>query len=635
MPGFVPFTREEMDETIPERFARQARLHASRPAIVTRRAARTYAALDRASNQIAHAVLREIGAGAHSVAVLLDSDVEMAEAFLGLLKAGKRYVPIDPGLPRARAAIILADSEARLLLTGGAYLGRAAELASSGVRMVDLGALDPTLPESRPETSVPLDAHTWIVYTSGSSGQPKGLLQTHENLMQYLRTYTNAFRLSPEDRLTSLFTLAVNGGLHDLLISLSTGGCFCPWHPGRDGVAGAGGWLREQGATILSAVPTVFRHVTAALGAAETFPRVRLVRLWGEPSYRRDFEAFRRHFPEGSRLVNRLGSSETGPLRWIFLDRHASFPGNRVPVGWDAPDVQTLLLDDNGRPVPLGEVGEVVARSRYLSPGYWRRPEQTAAAFSVDADDPGLRRYRTGDTGRLLADSNLIPMGRKDHQVKIRGHRVEVDEIEQALLRHPDVREAVVVGAPDAHGEEVRLTGYVVPRSMPPPTVTALHRALAVALPASMIPSAFVFLDALPQAQNGKVNRRALPPPGTGRPDLDAPFRAGAGEVERAVAEIWQDVLGLQAVGVDDPFLELGGDSLQAMQVLARVLAAFRVEIALSALLSAPTVADMARLIAEARQAGRRSPSPPADALEDRLAALPPDEVRRLLEEMD
>ena len=516
-----------MHESLAARFARIAAGHRDRPAIVTTRATRTYGELDATSARIAHALLAAGGPGVESVAVLLDGDVEAAETFVGAFRAGKRYVPIDPRLPDARAATILEDCQARIVLTDAVHLPRAVALAPAGVHVADVTALDRAWPDTLPPAAIDPDTDVWIVYTSGSTGQPKGLVQTHRNLMQYLWVYASGFRMTPEDRLTSLFSLAVNGGLHDLLISLSTGGSFCPWHPARDGVAGVGAWLRAQRSTVYSSVPTVFRNVTAAFAPGERMPDVRLVRLWGEASHRRDFEAFCRHFPN-ARLVNRLGSSETGPLRWIFLDHASTFEGNRVPVGWNAPDVEVLLVDADGREVAPGEIGELVARSRYLSPGYWRRPSLTAAAFSVDPDDPALRRYRTGDLARMLPDGNCVPMGRKDSQVKIRGHRVELDEIEQALLRHPGVSEAVVTGVAD-DADEVRLVAYVVPRPGTPPTVTSLRRALAAVLPTAMMPTAFVQLATLPQAPNGKVNRRALPRPGTARPDLEAAYRDAGG----------------------------------------------------------------------------------------------------------
>jgi len=595
--GFEPFPAEAAAESIVARFARIARRYPERPALRTRRGARSYAELDRATAAVAGALLACRGAGPESVVTFLDSDVAAAEAFVGILRAGKRYVPIEPRLPDARVAAIIADAEAGVALTDTPHRDRLARAAPPGLTIVELDAPDDrTAPDAVAEPSVALDAHAWIVYTSGSTGQPKGVLQTHGNLMQYLRTYTNAFRMSPNDRLASLFTLSVNGGLHDLLIALGTGACFHGWDPSRDGVADVGRWLRGERATIYSSVPTVFRHVVASLAEGEHFPDVRLVRLWGEASYRRDFEAYRRHFSDASRLVNRIGSSETGPVRWIFLSRTDEAPSHSVPVGWDAPGVRTELVDETGRPVALGEVGEIVAASRDLSPGYWHRPDATGHAFSDDPDEPGVRRYRTGDLGRLTPDGNCVPMGRKDSQVKVRGHRVEIDEIEQALLRHPGVAEAVVIGVRDAD-DETRLVAYIVPRPGPAPTVTSLRQWLAAALPAAMLPTAFVALPALPQAQNGKVNRRGLPAPGRGRPAMDVAYREPADHLERLVAGVWREVLALDAIGADDDFLDLGGDSLRAMRVMARLQAELRDDVPLGDLLGAATVAGMVRLI--------------------------------------
>ena len=597
VPGFVALTAADASQPIASRFARMVARHGDRPALVSHRARRTYAELDRASARIARAVLASRGPASESVVAFLDSDVPAAEAFLGVVRAGKRFVPIEPRLPDARAAIILEDSEAALALTDAVHRDRLARLAPAGVRVLDLDALGGSADASiAAEPAVSLDAHAWIVYTSGSTGQPKGVLQSHGNLMEYLRVYADGFRISPTDRLASLFTAATNGGLQDLVTALGTGACLCMWDPARDGLAGLGPWLRAVRATYYHSVPTIFREFAASLDAAERFPDVRLVRLGGEPSYRHDFDIFRRHFVDPCRLVHRLGSSETGALLWVFLSRSADVDGHPLPVGWDAPGVRTELLDEEDRPVAAGDVGEIVVRSRFLSPGYWRRPAETATAFADDPHEPGGRLFRTGDLGRILPDGSCVVLGRKDSQVKVRGHRVELEEIEQALLRHPQVRDTVVVGARGAE-DETLLIAYVVPRPGPAPTVTSLRKALAAALPAAMIPSAFVALAALPQAQNGKVNRRALPPAGTGRPLVDALYREPGDDVERLVAGIWREVLELDAVGADDPFLELGGDSLRAMRVIARLRQAARVEIPLGDLLGAATIADLAGVL--------------------------------------
>jgi acyl carrier protein len=235
-------------------------------------------------------------------------------------------------------------------------------------------------------------------------------------------------------------------------------------------------------------------------------------------------------------------------------------------------------------------------RSRYLSPGYWRRPDLTQEAFLPDPAGTEARVYRTGDLGRMLPDGCLVHLGRNDFQVKVRGHRIEPGEIETALIGHPAVQDAVVAVRQDRHGD-TRLVAYLAVTSAPGPTVSELRRFLAELVPDYMVPAAFVCLDALPLTPNGKVDRRALPEPGTGRQALDTPFVAPTTAVEQTLAGIWAEVLDLDRVGIHDRFLDLGGDSLLASRVLARIPAAFGVEPPMRELLAASTVAEMAMVL--------------------------------------
>ena len=279
-------------------------------------------------------------------------------------------------------------------------------------------------------------------------------------------------------------------------------------------------------------------------------------------------------------------------IRQLFVDGETALPESRVPAGYPIPDREVLLLDGDGRPVALGETGEIVLRSRYLALGYWRRPDLTEEAFAPDPSGGGRRLYRTGDLGVATADGCLTHLGRQDFQVKIRGHRIETAEIELALLELRNVREAVVT-ARAGRADEPELVAYVVPASAPAPAAAELRAELAARLPDYMMPSAFVALVALPLTETGKVNRLALPAPGRARP-LSSPPASPRTAVERALAEIWQDVLQLDAVGIHDDFLHLGGDSLLASKILARVERAFGVELQPSALLRAATIAEMA-----------------------------------------
>jgi len=276
-----------------------------------------------------------------------------------------------------------------------------------------------------------------------------------------------------------------------------------------------------------------------------------------------------------------------------FLDEDTPIAGHVLPVGYPAEDKEILLLDEDGAEVGGDAVGEIAVRSRYLSPGYWRRPDLTAAAFRPDPAGGPARIYRTGDLGRRLPDGCLLHLGRQDFQVKIRGFRVEVAEVEGALLSLPQVREAVVVAREDRPGER-RLVAYLVPTARPAPTVSALRQALAATVPDYMVPAAFVVVDTLPKTPGGKVDRRALPAPGRARPALDQPLVAPRTPVEAAVGAIWQEVLGLDEIGLHDNFFDLGGHSLAVGQVLARVTETFHVDLPVRILFEAPTVNGLA-----------------------------------------
>ena len=382
---------------------------------------------------------------------------------LAIFKLGRLYVPIDSRCPVPRGAFMLDDVAARIVLTEKRYEDRARQMAGPQRVVLSVDAIAADLPIGNPGVPVSVDSPLWVMYTSGSTGQPKGVVQTHRNLLHYVRNYANGLRLAKGDRLLTLMQLTVNGGCHDALMTWLTGGTLQLWSVRDDGLQPLPEWMTTQQTTILSAAPTVFRHLVAELAPDFRFATVRMLKLWAEPCYRRDFDAFCRHFRDDAVLVNRLGSNEQGSTQWYFLRKDTQFDGNDVPVGYPTEDNAVRLVDDDGNEVPNGEIGEIVACSRYLSPGYWKRDELTRAAFSRDGADPALRTYRTGDIGYRRADGCLVCVGRKDSQVKIRGYRVETAEIERVLLTHPGVAEAVVIGRADARGPgEKRLVAYFV-----------------------------------------------------------------------------------------------------------------------------------------------------------------------------
>ena len=455
-----------------------------------------------------------------------------------------------------------------------------------------MDAIDARLSDADLGLPIPPDSAASITYTSGSTGQPKGVIHSHRSTL-HRRMAARRFRIGTDDRVA-----AVGSAGTDNFRALLNGASSFPWNVKEEGFANLASWLREERITVYHSVPSVFRDFVATLTSADRFPDLRLIILRGETLYRRDVELYKTHLPAHCLLVNELGSTETRTIAQFVIDRDTEVTDSIVPVGHVLQDKTVLILDEDGREAEGGQVGEIAVRSRYLSPGYWRQPDLTRAKFLLDPSGGDERTYLTGDLGRVLGDGRLVHLGRKDSQVKIRAQRIELAEIDAALRHLPGVREAVVVAREDRPGDK-RLVAYVVAAEPPGPTVTALRRALADTLPDHMIPPAFVTVNRLPLTPSGKVDRLRLPAPGRTRPRLDAPLVASRTPLEQALADIWRDALGLDAVGIRDSFLDLGGDSLLATQIVSRVRATLQVDLPLRALFESPTVEDMALVIVE------------------------------------
>ncbi len=614
--SFIEFTRDEVEQAIAGRFEKIARLHPYRLAVKTRKRALTYDDLNQAANRVAHALIERRGEANEPIALLLENDASMIAAILGVLKAGKMYVPLDISHPRASIAYILEDSEAGVIATNNRNLPLARELAHSERQVVNVDEIDSNSPAPNPNLNISPDSPANILYTSGSTGQPKGVVQNHRNVLHEIMNYTNGVHICADDRLILVSSPSFSGTVRTVYGALLNGVGLYPFDVREEGLARLAEWMIRQGITIYRSVPAIFRHFLGASKENQNFSDVRVVYLAGDSVSKDDVESYKKYFSQKCILVNSMGLSETLTCRWYFLDKDTHVPAGAVPVGYPVPDMDVVLLDDDGKELGFDQAGEIAIKSLYLSSGYWRNPELTAAAFSAGVDGAS-RLYRTGDLGRMSPDGCLDHLGRKDFQVKIRGHRIEVSAIETALLELGTIKEAVVVAwvyAPTdpstALGTDLRLAAYVVPRKQPGPAVSSLRNFLREKLPDYMIPAVFVLLDALPLTPNGKVDRLALPAPDPTRPELGNPFVAPRSSIEEMIAGIWSQVLGLERVGVHDNFFDLGGHSLLATQVISRVWETYEIELSMRSFFEAATVAGIAEAIQKAKDSDAESATP-------------------------
>ena len=590
--GFVFFEKRDVEQSIPKRFEQQVAKHSQRLAVKSRRYQFRYGELNSFANRIAHAILAS-DSTERPVGLLLENDVPMIATILAVLKTGRVYVPLDGAYPRTRVEYMLKDSQSGLLVTNDLNLRQARELAANKLLSVlNIDELHAGLPDHEVDHEIGPDDTAYILYTSGSTGQPKGIYHSHRNVLHAIGHYTNSFHIGVEDRLSLLHSFSFSSAVVDMFCGLLNGGSVFVWDAKQQGFADLANFLLSERVTLFSWIPTPFRHFVQQLSGKESFVDLRMVVLASEPVYRSDVDLYRKHFSSGCVLVNRLGTTETFNYRLCFADQQTELPENTVPAGYSVPDKEVVLLDPLGEVVSCGDVGEIAVRSPFLALGYWRKPRLTEAAFLSDPSDGAVRTYLTGDLGRLRSDGCLEYLGRKDFQIKVRGHRIEVSEIEMTLRQHPRVRDAAVAGQTQASGE-MNLIGYVEPLQGAELTAAEMRGFLKCKLPDHMVPTYFVFLGALPITPTGKLDRGALPKPEIVAPSAEQ-YAAPRTPLEEVLAEIWAGVLKLQRVGIHDSFFDLGGHSLLAAQIVSRVQEALEVDLAVgSFFVKDPTIAGL------------------------------------------
>ncbi|HEX9935985.1 MAG TPA: condensation domain-containing protein, partial [Longimicrobium sp.] len=457
-------------------------------------------------------------------------------------------------------------------------------------------------PSAAPAVSVNADDLAYVAFTSGTTGAPKAIAGTHRPLAHFFGWYATEFGIGEADRVSLLSGLAHDPLLRDVFAPLTTGGRIVIPDPDQVGTPGwLAGWMRDVGVTVAHLTPAMGQLLATGPGDTQ-LAALRLACFGGDVLRAGDVERLRALAPNAE-AVNFYGATETPQAMGCFrLPADLAAVGAAVPVGRGIEGVDLLVVTPSGTLAGIGELGEIAVRTPYLSRGYLNDAELTAARFVSNplAGDPADRVYRTGDLGRYRPDGAVEPAGRVDGQVKVRGFRVELGEIEAALAKHPSVGEAVVA----ARGEDPDrvLVAYAVPREGARIEAEALRAHLKSILPDYMVPAAFMVIAAVPLTANGKVDRRALPEPGLAA--TDSRRAAPRTATEEILAQIWAEVLRVESVGVDDDFFALGGHSLLATRLLARVQNALGVVVPLRALFEGPTVAELAVRVEEMRRAG-------------------------------
>ncbi len=584
-------------DSVPARFAQVVAQYADRIAISAPADDWTYEEFDRRSNFIASQILIRLGEKSEPVALLLKHDAPLIAAIFGALKANKMYAALDPAHPPEVLSTMLESSGARLLLTDEGNLSLANSIALHKTTVLSVSeipaneSLNPVFPD------VSGDNPGWLNFTSGSTGDPKGVWQNHRGLVQEGRAYADLVHLMPDDRISLLASCSLSASGPSLFGALLSGASLFLFHPRSQGIERLATWLAEKRITVFHAVPTVFRRLGQLVTKSNSFPAIRLVRLGGEPTMAADWELFRRYWPERCQLMQSLSSTETGIICASIINKNSVLPNGRLSVGKPLPDVEIFLLDDNNQSVKNGDEGRIAIRSPRLKQGYWQQPELTRKKFQPGEQNPNLRTFISNDLGRLLPDGSLEHLGRADSLIKIRGQRVDLADMETTLLAAGFAREVAVTAPEDKPGEK-RLVCFFVPLAGVGHSPENLRRLLHAKMPGYMIPADFVALENLPQTAGGKIDRAALQP-------LRRNIRAASDRdirsrdvIDKRLIGVWETTLKTSPIGLKDDFFELGGNSLQSVEILLEIEELFGVSLPPATLVEYNTIEKLSALLA-------------------------------------
>jgi amino acid adenylation domain-containing protein/non-ribosomal peptide synthase protein (TIGR01720 family) len=578
----------ERGVTLPTLIERKVKESPSRTAVRFDGKATSYGDLNAMANRLAHRLKTAGVKPGTPVGVCLERSVELVAALVGAVKAGGAYVPLDPGYPTDRLGAMVADSGLKVIVTRKAEQAKL-NLKADLVVFMDDGSLA-SQPAENPAPVATEEDPAYIIFTSGSTGRPKGAANSHKGIVNRLFWMQEAYSLSDADRVLQKTPYSFDVSVWEFFWPLITGAAIVVAKPGghRDSAYMAD-LIAREGVTVTHFVPPMLRVFLDERGA-ERCTTLRRIVCSGEAL---PFDLTDRLFNRmpWAKLANLYGPTEAAVDVTAWECKRGD-PRGIVPIGAPIANTQIYILDGDGQPVPPLVPGELFIAGIQVGMGYINRPELTAERFVANPFTPGEKMYRTGDLARWLTDGTVEYLGRLDDQVKIRGFRIELGEIESVLAAQKGVKEAVVLAREDVPGVK-RLVAYIVGAGLGAPM---LKDALASKLPEYMVPSAFVFLDALPVTSNGKLDRRALPEPPRAAESAELPAdQAPTSDVEQVLAAVWRDVLRLDRVGIHDNFFEIGGDSILSIQICAR---ARRKGVVLTPdqIFDHPTIAELAPL---------------------------------------
>lgn len=584
-----------------KKFEEQVERFAERSAVKTDRKELTYFELNREANRVGFEISKydqhhDHGDKKDTVALLFEHGAEMIVGLLGVLKAGKIYVPLDFSYPPGRLSYMLEHSETSLIVTDNRNIALAeklVQLTGKEIKIINVDSISSAGPGENLDRDPDDEKLAYILYTSGSTGKPKGVIQNHRNVLYYIKNWTERFSITHQDRLSFVTAFSHDGAGQDIFGALLNGAALYPLNvKALTDISDISQWLVRGKITVWHSVPTLFRYFAGTLTGSEKFAALRYVVLGGETLREHDLDLFRRFYP-GAKLANVYGQTESSVNSIWTVDSGESY--ERVYIGEPLDETEIFVINKNGEILEDLGVGEILVASDYIAPGYWKDTQHNDTVFGHDPEFGKL--YFTGDMGRIFPNGKIEIKGRIDSQIKIRGFRVEPGEIETTLLKSEMIKEVIVVPREDENQDKY-LCAYLVLKGDSTADLSEFRDYLSLHLPDYMIPAYFVRMDRLPLTPSNKVDRRALPEPD----EMDTVKRryvAPRNEVEEKLTAIWAADLKIEpeSIGIESSYFELGGHSLRATFLVGRICKEMDVRVPLAQIFRTPTIRGLAEFI--------------------------------------
>lgn len=596
-------------------------VNAQRTAIEADGVSLTYAQLKTRSDAVTAYLLEQGMVDQEVIGVYLEDRLDIVIAMIGIMNAGCVFVPLDTSLPQRRLSMILNDLNPECIVSGLQN-----PVPDSSISVVALQ----TIATSQQHASdliyprVDKDDSIYIYYTSGSTGTPKGIVGKNESLKQFVRWEIDAFSIDGGDRVSQLTSPYFDAFLRDVFVPLFAGATLCIPSAKDDffTVDNLSHWIDSQRITLIHCVPTVFRVILSEIPSGDAFQSLKRVLLSGERIIPSELKDWYRHFNDRVSLVNLYGPTETTMIRFYYPIQPSDVSLQRIPIGQPISNGSFLIADKGLTPCKMLVPGELYILSQYGTKGYLNAPDSTAEKFFTIENDDGdlLPAFKTGDNAKLLANGQVDLLGRQDRQVKIRGIRIELDEIENVAMRSELVKNAAAVKQEEQNGNEA-LTLFVVEKEQACDGKLQAKAWLEQQLPAYMMPSALIAVDAFPKLPNGKIDYRAL-----SAMQPAASVVAPKNEVEEKLLVIWREILGNKPISIDENFISVGGNSLSVMRLIARIYKEFQSRVTLADIFSNLTIAEQAKLLEKSSRnnlyvipQARVQPSYPLSMVQERM----------------